>query len=645
MSTPPSPKYQYQVGGSLEKDAPSYVVRQTDEEFYRALRSGEFCYVLNSRQMGKSSLRVQTMRRLQADGVACGVIDITSIGSHAITPAEWYLGIVRRLAKAFGTSGKTLKWWNNREGISPVQRLGEFIEEVLLVEVAQPIVVFIDEIDSVLRLEFKDDFFALIRACYNQRAEKAEYGRLTFGLLGVATPSDLIQDKSRTPFNIGRAIELQGFQLAEAEPLVPGLEQKADHPQAVLRAVLTWTGGQPFLTQKLCQLIVESPFQIAAGSEAELVEQLVRSRIITNWEAQDEPQHLRTIRDRLLSNEQRSGRLLGLYQQILQQDGVAANDSPDQMELRLAGLVVRRAGRLSSYNHIYLEVFNSEWLEQGLARLRPYTKALDAWVSNHHEESWLLRGQALQSAQVWARDKSLSTLDYQFLAASQEAEQQAVESALVVERQQREIEQQARQKAEEANQVLTEAKQKAQRRLRFSSVVSVGILVAGIAAGMVATKSVTEARQKAADVEQKADQRVKEADRELALTQQDATTIRQRAEERQREANQQVMIANAKLVQTEREVAQKVEAANQRLAVAQEQTTQAQQEQTRAQQAQKQAEQETAKQKIQLEQQSKIAFAQKVISKAEAMRRRGKSQLQLSMLLAVEAGLVKNASG
>lgn len=50
----------YHPGGTLPKESPTYVTRQADQEFYGGLVKGEFCYVLNARQMGKSSLQVRT---------------------------------------------------------------------------------------------------------------------------------------------------------------------------------------------------------------------------------------------------------------------------------------------------------------------------------------------------------------------------------------------------------------------------------------------------------------------------------------------------------------------------------------------------------------------------------------------------------
>ncbi|WP_017719281.1 AAA-like domain-containing protein [Kamptonema formosum] len=440
--------YKYKIGGSLELNDPTYVVRRADSDLCEGLKAGEFCYVLNSRQMGKSSLRVRTMKNLQAqEGIACTSIDITGIGSQSVTPENWYGGIAFSLLGGFALVGRmNMKafeaWWCEREVLPPVQRLNLFIEEVLLSSLSHNLIIFIDEIDSIIKIPFKDDFFAFIRACYNKRADTPAYNRLTFCLLGVATPADLIADKQRTPFNIGRAIELTGFTLEEArDSLTPGLAEKADNPERILDEVLQWTGGQPFLTQKLCQLVVEK-----AKNRKANIDKLAQTHIISNWESQDEPEHLRTIRDRLLRNEQRAGSLLGLYQQIWQREKIAGDGSPEQTELRLSGLVVQKDGHLQVYNRIYQEVFNLDWVERELAKLRPYSEAINAWLSSERkDESRLLRGRALQEALDWAADKNLSGEDYQFLSASQKF---------------------ALAEAEKANQILESANLEAERLMR-----------------------------------------------------------------------------------------------------------------------------------------------------------------------------------
>lgn len=422
----------YKIGGSLQIDDPSYVTRKADEELYKGLISGEYCYVLNCRQMGKSSLRVRTAARLKKEGITCVAIQMTSILDEENTPEQFYAGVINSITQELDLDFDDTKWWDENSRLSLVNRFSNFLETVLLQQVSGRVVIFIDEIDRVLSLSFRvDGFFAAVKECFNKRADNSDFRRLTFSLLGVATPADLIADKSSTPFNVGKAIELTGFTLDEAMHLKIGLQ--VEHPTEVMSSILRWTGGQPFLTQKLCQIVAMDTSRSSLDKDiTSWVDSIVHEQIIQNWHSNDEPEHLRTIRDRLLLNDPKAISRLALYQEVLLQDGVlvdtTGSPSREYIELRLSGVAVSYDGRLCVYNSIYASIFTLAWTKEALANLRPYATEFSRWIeSGKTDQSSLLTGERLAEVIQWTKRQSLPPEDYSFIVSSQSLQSQKAE--------------------------------------------------------------------------------------------------------------------------------------------------------------------------------------------------------------------------
>ncbi|HEX4947160.1 MAG TPA: AAA-like domain-containing protein, partial [Blastocatellia bacterium] len=348
----------YVTGGTLRRDAACYVQRRADQALYDGLMQGKFCYVLTSRQMGKSSLMVRTAARLREEGVHVAVLDLTAIGQN-LNAEQWYDGLLARVGQQFQLEDELEDAWLNHPRLSPLLRWMKAIREVVLPRLPGRIVIFVDEIDAVRSLPFStDEFFAAIRELYNRRTEEAELERLTFCLLGVASPSDLIRDTRTTPFNIGQRIELNDFSDDEAEPLARGLGRKDKTATKLLKRILYWTGGHPYLTQRLCQAVAADAQIKDVGG----IDRLCDALFFTT-RARETDDNLLFVREQILRGEADKAALLDLYAQVRAQKRIRDDETnPLVTVLRLSGITRVVEGLLYVRNRIYYRVFDREWV-------------------------------------------------------------------------------------------------------------------------------------------------------------------------------------------------------------------------------------------------------------------------------------------
>ncbi|HSD68005.1 MAG TPA: AAA-like domain-containing protein, partial [Woeseiaceae bacterium] len=356
----------FSVGGPLHAVRAGYVRRPADELLYQTLVAGNYAHLIAPDRTGKSSLIASTSARLQNNGVKVAILDLEQIADRdgGADAGRWYYSIVYRLLRQLRLKVDLQAWWQDKNILSYRQRLVEFYSEIVLQNIAGPIVVFVDQVQCVTALPFAENLLASIRAAHNARSTDPEFTRLTFALSGECDPHALVEDPELSPFRVSREVQLGDFSRADLELFATELNLPADDAGLALDRIYEWTGGQPYLTQKLARSVAREQISGDIGAQ---VDRIALQQLAGRAALHSEP-HLSHIHGFVTAPSKLRDGMLTLYGKIAK--GIEVRYDPEsrtQASLFASGLVTRGSDDLLEVkNRVYASVFTARWANENL---------------------------------------------------------------------------------------------------------------------------------------------------------------------------------------------------------------------------------------------------------------------------------------
>lgn len=330
----------YKAGGHLDSDSPVYVRRRADNYLTRwcGARNQPHLAVIAPRQQGKTSLIYQLQTVLPTNHTLI-IISLEGLPRDGVD--EWYSALGSRLKEEVARiEGWTLTGSGTRQ-----EGWRSLLREVvrLMSPTKERLVLVLDEIGSLVRSAWSEDFFCLLREIMEARGLEP----IRFILLGAANPSELITQSNISPFNVAEDIRLEDFSREQVIELGRHLNLPPTEHKAVADRIYYWASGQPYITQW---------FYLELSRQTEPIVETAVDRLVEEF-CRNNTSHLPGIISRL----QEDPKLLEYALKYREQDArYLGTFNPRQFFLtRILGLTREEDGRCRIRNRIYQRALES----------------------------------------------------------------------------------------------------------------------------------------------------------------------------------------------------------------------------------------------------------------------------------------------
>lgn len=239
--------------GTIDPQSAFYVMRPSDAIAQEAIgRQGVTITIKGPRQMGKSSLLIRTIDAAVKAGKRVVFLDFQLFDKAALTDADrFFRQFCAWLTDELELEDRLDTYWNMPLGNS--QRCTRYVGRYLLKELARPLVLAMDEVETIFDTGFRSDFFSMLRSWHNNRATTLIWKQLDLALVTSTEPYQLIENLNQSPFNVGEVIDLADFTLDQ----VADLNRRHGSPLQTdeERRLMDLLGGHPYLVRRALYLV------------------------------------------------------------------------------------------------------------------------------------------------------------------------------------------------------------------------------------------------------------------------------------------------------------------------------------------------------------------------------------------------------
>lgn len=262
-----------QPEGTMNPESRFYVERPADG-IARAVVQGQggVMVIKAPRQMGKSSLLVRTIAAARQVGKQSVLLDFQLLDKAALADADlFYRRFCAWISGKLRLPDRTAEYWQQYQSQGNPLCCTYYVEDCLLPQCDRPLVMAMDEVESMFVTPFRSEFFGMLRSWYNQRATEPLWRKLDLVLVTSTEPYLWIENLEQSPFNVAQEIELADFTTEQVALLNERHGDVLTRSQE--RQLMELLHGHPYLVRRALYLIASGRMTAAELLEMAIEEQ------------------------------------------------------------------------------------------------------------------------------------------------------------------------------------------------------------------------------------------------------------------------------------------------------------------------------------------------------------------------------------